>query len=184
MSRLPCTPCRRRCGPCGVRPGYDGRPDVAAIVKGAAPSKTAATLLPIWPSSGIAPISPADVPPARPGTLSMISASSTKHGVALIKATIAASSLAISTAICFSRRSCIFCTTPGVECSLLVQARLHVDQSLARTHDLGQLLTYRIVGLAPCLDEGFGEPGNRSWRAVRPIWRSCALAWDPPPRLR
>ena len=42
----------------------------------------------------------------------------------------------------------------------VLQAGLHVEQALTRIHDLHQLLTCRIVGLAWRVGEGLGEPGD------------------------
>ena len=62
-------------------------------------------MLLVWPSSGMAAISAAEVVRPIPGTLSMISASSVKCGVAWIKAEIAASIVTNSAAIVFDIRA-------------------------------------------------------------------------------
>ena len=42
----------------------------------------------------------------------------------------------------------------------VLQAGLQVEQALARIHDLHQLLACGVVGLARCVGEGLGEPGD------------------------
>src|SRR5258706_16408004 len=100
---------------------------------------------------------PAEVPSPRPGTLSMISASLAKCGVALIIAAIAASSLATSRAFFFNSRACIFRTT----FALVGQHGFGLEQPPTRIHDLQKLLAFRVVGLARGLAEGLGKPGDR-----------------------
>src|SRR6266567_7189958 len=99
-------------------------------------------------------------------------ASSAKCGLALIMAAIAASSLATSTAIVFNSRACIFCTGSGPVLAPVLQLGLQVEQPLTRVHDLGELLTRRIVGLARGQTSrqtrrSSRHRSHRSWPAVR-----------------
>src|SRR6516164_7416948 len=71
------------------------------------------------------------------------------------------------------------------------QAGLHVEQVLTRIHDLHQLVTCRIAGLARRLDKDLGEPGDhqRIDRIVlgEPPGRlgeAAYPAWDQRPGLR
>src|SRR5258707_13932104 len=107
----------------------------------------------------MAAISAAEVVRPIPGTLSMISASSVKRGVAWIMAAIAASNLTSSTVIVFKIRACIRCTAAGSPCSPWLSS-LDTLQCLTRIYHLMKLLARLIVGLAASFVEGLGEPGN------------------------
>ncbi len=106
-------------------------------------------------------MSAAEVVRANPGTLSMISASSEKMRRGLDQGR--------DLGLELDQFDADRLQYPGVRpfdygrqfmFTLVFQLGLHIHQSLARIHHLVQLLPGCIVGLAPSLVEGLGEPGN------------------------